>query len=137
MDKEIGNRIDKWLWSVRVFKTRSVATEFCRKGRVTINDVPVKPSKEIHPNDIVHVRKPPVNFVFRVKGIPKSRLGAKLVPEYLENLTPPDELQKLDPSYQAFSIYRERGTGRPTKKERRSLDDFFDPNFEGFDWEDE
>lgn len=102
-----------------------------------MNGNTVKPSHEIHPNDKITVRKPPVNYVFRVKSIPRSRLGAKLVAEYLENLTPAEELQKLDPAFLAFNIYREHGAGRPTKKERRSLDEMFEEGFDGFDWDDE
>lgn len=134
---EVSTRIDKWLWSVRIFKTRSIAIEFCRKGRVTINGNMIKPAREVQVGDTIVVRKPPVNYTFKVKGFPKSRVGAKLVVDYLENLTPADELQKLDPAFMAFNIYRERGTGRPTKKDRRSLDELFEDGFEGFDWDDE
>lgn len=137
MERGISCRIDKWLWSVRIFKTRSVAIEFCRKGRILIDSNPVKPSKEIHPNDIIEVRKPPVKYSFRVKGIPGNRVGAKLVREYLDNVTPIDELQKLDPNFMAFYGMRDRGTGRPTKKDRRDIDSIIDPAFTGFDWDDD
>ncbi|MFP4555908.1 MAG: RNA-binding S4 domain-containing protein [Bacteroidales bacterium] len=115
-------RIDKWLWMVRIFKTRSLATEECKKGRVKINDSEAKPSKEIKPNDTITVRKSPVVYTYIVKDIPKSRVGAKLVPDFFENITPDDELAKLEPGFMAFQGTRKRGTGRPTKKERRTLD---------------
>ena len=132
-----SSRIDKWLWSVRIFKTRAIASEYCKKGRVLIKDMSVKPAKEIHIGDIVVVRKPPVNYSFRVKGIPKNRIGAKLTPDYLENITSSDELQKLDPNFMAFYGNRDKGTGRPTKKERRSIDDVLDSSPNDFDWDDE
>ena len=122
MSDESNSRIDKWLWTVRIFKTRSLATEECKKTRVKINNADVKPSKEVKSGDVVSVRKPPVLFTFVVKDIPKSRVGAKLVPDYLEDITPPEELGKLDPGFLAFQGARERGSGRPTKKERRTLD---------------
>lgn len=134
---EDSSRIDKWLWSVRIFKTRSLASEYCKKGRVLIKDTAVKPAKEIHIGDLIIVRKPPVNYSFCVKGIPKNRIGAKLVSEYLENVTSQDELQKLDPNFMAFYGNRDRGTGRPTKKERRSIDTILDLNPGDFDWDDE
>ncbi len=122
MDNETAARIDKWLWTVRIFKTRSLATEECKKGRVKVNDAEVKPSKEVKPGDMVTVRKPPVVYSYVVKDVPKSRVGAKLVPDYLENITPADELAKLEPGFLAFQGSRPRGAGRPTKKERRTLD---------------
>jgi ribosome-associated heat shock protein Hsp15 len=128
-------RVDKWLWFVRVFKTRTLATEYCRKGRIVRNGVALKPAQEIQIGDTLTVRKPPVTYTFRVKDLPKNRLGAKLVDGYMENLTPPVELQKLDPSFMAFNIYRERGTGRPTKKERREIDELLDSGYGGFDWD--
>lgn len=126
-------RIDKWLWTVRVFKTRTLAAEACKKGRVKINDIEVKPSKEVKIGDIVSVRKPPINYSYTVKGVPKNRIGAKLLIDYIENTTPEDELQKLEPGFLAFQGYRQRGLGRPTKKERRLLDSIIDS--EGDDWE--
>ena len=117
-----SNRLDKWLWMVRIFKTRSLATDACKKGRVWVNNSEAKASKEVKLGDSVMVRKPPVNYSFTVKGVPKNRVGAKLVSEYLENITPSDELSKLEPGFLAFQTYRPKGAGRPTKKERRSLD---------------
>lgn len=127
-------RIDKWLWTVRIFKTRTQAAEACKKGRVKINDTEVKPSKELKVGDSVSVRKPPINYSYIVKGIPKNRVGAKLLSEYFENTTPDDELQKLEPGFLAFQGYRQRGLGRPTKKERRLLDSIKDSD--GDEWDD-
>ncbi len=129
------SRIDKWLWTVRIFKTRTIAAETCKKGRVTINQTEAKASKEVKVGDLVTVRKPPVNYSFTVKGIPKNRVGAKLLLDFIENITPEDELQKLEPGFLAFQGIRERGTGRPTKKERRLLDSAKDLAFD--DWDDE
>lgn len=120
-------RIDKWLWEVRLYKTRSNAADACKNGRIYVNNALVKPSRDIKVGDTIRVRKPPVTFTFRVLALPKGRLGAKLVPEHMENLTPPEELQKLDPAYMAFGLQRDRGAGRPTKKERRSLEGIFGP----------
>lgn len=134
---EESSRIDKWLWAVRIFKTRSIASEYCKKGRVLIKETSIKPAKEIRIGDIITVRKPPVNYQFRVKGIPKNRIGAKLTPDYIENITPQDELQKLDPNFIAFYGNRDRGAGRPTKKERRSIDNALDSSQNDFDWDDD
>lgn len=127
-------RIDKWLWFVRIFKTRSIATEYIRKGRVSVNGSLVKPAREVQEGDTVIVRKPPVAYTFRIKGLPKSRLGAKLVSDYMENLTPEEELQKLDPNFMVFNVHRDPGTGRPTKKDRRMLDEMID---DWFDWDED
>lgn len=137
MEQENNNRIDKWLWSVRIFKTRSIAAEYCKKGRVIINNIQVKPAKLIRIGDIIVVRKPPINYSFLVKGIPRNRIGAKLVSDYIENITSQEELQKLDPNFIAFYGTRERGTGRPTKKERRSIDSVIDSTVDSFDWDDD
>jgi ribosome-associated heat shock protein Hsp15 len=122
MAEESNARIDKWLWMVRIFKTRSLATDECKKGRIKINESDIKPSKEVKVGDIVSVRKPPVVFTYKVKGFPKNRVGAKLVAEFLEDLTPAEEMQKLEPGFMAFQGARAKGTGRPTKKERRTLE---------------
>ena len=137
MEKESNSRIDKWLWSVRIFKTRSIAAEYCKKGRVFIKENQVKPSKEIHIGDIIIVRRPPITYSFRVMGIPRNRVGAKLTPEFLENITHQEELQKLDANFMVFYGNRERGAGRPTKKERRSIDGILDLPSDDFDWDDE
>ena len=125
-------RIDKWLWAVRIFKTRSDAAEACRTNRVTLGGSYVKPSREIKPGDMVTVRKTIVTYSFRVLALASSRLGAKLVPEYAENITPQSELDKLNIPRETIFIQRDRGTGRPTKRERREIDslmeEFFDPD---------
>lgn len=117
-------RVDKWLWAVRVFKTRTIATDAIKKGRVTVNDVLVKPSRTIKPGDIVKVRKPPVTYSFRVLQCVQNRLGAKLVPEYMENITPQSELDLLDVVRISGFIDRRKGLGRPTKREGRDLASF-------------
>lgn len=118
-------RVDKWLWAVRVYKTRSEATEACRKGHATIGNIAVKPSREIHAGEIIRVRKNPITRSFRVIELTEKRLSAKLVPGYMEDITPPEELKIIEIQHDMNWISRERGTGRPTKKERRDLDDFF------------
>ena len=117
-------RIDKWLWAVRLYKTRSLATDACKNGRITINGVTVKPSKTVHEGDTVTVRKPPVTYTFRVLQAIENRVGAKLVPEMLENLTPREQYDILEMNRISGFVNRARGTGRPTKKDRRDLDDF-------------
>jgi len=118
-------RIDKWMWATRIFKTRTIALEACKKNRVTVNDIPAKPSRMIKIGDIIQVRKPPVTYSFKVLDIPTNRIGAKLVPQYLENITPPEQYEILELQKIGGFIDRARGTGRPTKKERRELDDFY------------
>lgn len=121
-------RIDKWLWAVRVFKTRTIATEACKRGRVSIGspDVPVKPSRTVAEGDIVYVRKPPVTYTFRVKAVTQNRLGAKLVPDYMENLTPQDQYDLLEVVKISGFVDRRKGLGRPTKREGRELSRFTD-----------
>ncbi len=124
MDEPV--RIDKWLWAVRLFKTRTLATEECKKGRVTIDGISVKPSRVPKPGDIIKVRKNPITYTYKVIGITGKRVGAKLVSEFLLDMTSPDELKILEIRQQMISFDRERGTGRPTKKDRRELDKFQD-----------
>jgi ribosome-associated heat shock protein Hsp15 len=119
-DKSI--RIDKYLWSVRIFKTRSVASEECRKGRVLISNVQVKPSRTITKNEIIFVRKPPVIYTYRVIEPIEKRVSSKLVQLFIEDITSEEEKLKLDFRNISGSFYREKGTGRPTKKERRQMD---------------
>jgi len=126
MTTESSARVDKFLWAVRIFKTRSLATDECRKGRVLINNVQVKPSRNIGRNEIITIRKPPVNYTYKVIDLTENRVGAKLVQHYIENLTPKSEISKLNLSRTAMLNFRDRGTGRPTKKERRNLNKFFD-----------
>jgi len=118
-------RIDKWLWSVRLYKNRSIATDACDKGHILADGLPVKPSRHVKPGDVYKVRRPPIYRSYQVLGFPKSRVGAPEVPLYLADITPPEELLILQMLKDMIWITRERGTGRPTKKERRDLDDFF------------
>jgi ribosome-associated heat shock protein Hsp15 len=114
-------RIDKFLWSVRVYATRSLATEECKKGRVTIGGVAVKAARVVKVGDVILVRKNPVTYTYRIIELLGKRVGAKLVAQYVEDITPPEELQKLDDA-QGGSLYlRDRGAGRPTKKDRRDI----------------
>ena len=122
-------RIDKWLWATRIFKTRTIALEECKKNRVMVNEVPAKPSRMIRIGDIISVRKPPITYSFKVVGLTSNRVGAKLVPEYWENITPPEQYEILNLQKISGFIDREKGTGRPTKKERRDLDEFSVPSF--------
>lgn len=117
-------RIDKWLWAVRLFKTRTLAAEACKKGRVSVNGTQIKPSKTVKPGEVVQVRKPPVTYSFKVLQAIEKRIGAKLVPEVMENVTAPDQYELLEMSKISGFVDRARGTGRPTKKDRRSLDEF-------------
>lgn len=120
-----GVRIDKWLFAVRLFKTRSIAAEECKKGKVLINGIAVKPSREIHEGETIQVKRPPITRSYKVIALTESRMAAKLVPEYLLETTPVSELEILEVQKNMSFFNRERGTGRPTKKERRDLDDFF------------
>ncbi|MFZ6037334.1 MAG: RNA-binding S4 domain-containing protein [Bacteroidota bacterium] len=130
-------RIDKWLWAVRIFKTRTIAAEAIKKGRVIVGGVAVKPSRMIRVGDVVQVRKPPVTFSFKVLALSDKRMGAKLVPQFMENITPPDQYELLELNKISGFVDRQRGTGRPTKKDRRDLEQFTDQfDFENFDWDD-
>ena len=133
-------RLDKWLWAARIFKTRSIAADACKNGRVTIGGVKQKASKMIKEGDSIEVRKPPITYSFKVLKAIQNRVGAKLVPEVLENVTAKEQLELLEMNRIGGFIGRARGTGRPTKKERRELDDFIQPAFFGdfdFDLDDE
>lgn len=131
-------RIDKWLWAVRIFKTRTIATEACKKGRVSIGGVVVKPSRMVKVGDVVDVRKPPITYSFRVLALTENRLGAKLVPGYMENITPASELHLLDMVKISGFIDRRKGLGRPTKREGRELNRFTEQSFnpDGWDFDD-
>lgn len=124
-------RIDKWLWAARIFKTRSMAAAACKKGQVSIKGSQIKPSRMIKEGDVIEVRKSPVTFSFKVKQAIEKRVGAKLVPEILENVTPPEQYELLEMSKISGFVDRARGTGRPTKKDRRSLEEFTTPEFFG------
>ena len=117
-------RIDSFLWAVRLFKTRSIAQDACRKGRVAINNVTAKPAKMVMMGDIISVRKPPVTLSFKVLQTTTNRMGAKLVPEYILNVTPPEQYELLELKRMSGYVDRAQGLGRPTKRERRDLEQF-------------
>ena|SRR5690554_2339653 len=119
-------RIDKWLWAVRIFKTRTVASEACKKGRVLIGETGVKPSRNVRVGEVIKVKKPPVTYSIKVLALAEKRMGARLVPEYMENVTPQEQYELLELNRISGFVDRQRGTGRPTKKERRDLDQFAD-----------
>ncbi|MBQ8361741.1 MAG: RNA-binding S4 domain-containing protein [Bacteroidaceae bacterium] len=127
---KIEARIDKWLWAARVFKTRTIAAEACKKGRISIGGTAVKPARMVRPGDIIEVRKPPVTYSFKVLQAIENRVGAKLVPEVMENVTPPAQYELLEMSRISGFVDRARGTGRPTKKDRRAMEEFTTPVFE-------
>ncbi|MDR2125993.1 MAG: RNA-binding S4 domain-containing protein [Prevotellaceae bacterium] len=115
-------RIDKWLWAVRIYKTRSDAASACKHGKITINNTECKPSRTIKKGEIVTVRKLPVIYTYRVIDITENRQSAKNTAQYVENITPPEETAKLDMKNITTFVHRDKGSGRPTKKERRMLD---------------
>lgn len=133
MAKEV--RIDKWLWAVRIFKTRTIATEACKKGRISMGGVNVKPSRTVKAGDVIDVRKPPVTYSFRVLDVTENRMGAKLVPNYLENITAPEQYELLDMIRISGFVDRQKGLGRPTKREGRALREFTEMTDDGFDFE--
>ena len=126
MERQSEIRIDKFLWAVRIYKTRSIASDECRKGRILISGIQVKPSRSITKDEIIVVRKPPVNYTYRVIEPIENRVSAKLVSKFVEDLTPEEEKLKLDLSHSGATFHRDKGTGRPTKKERRLIDRFQD-----------
>ena len=129
-------RIDKWMWAARIFKTRTIAAEACKKGRVCINGAQAKAARMVKPGDVIQVRKPPVTYSFKVLQAIEKRIGAKLVPEVLENVTTPDQYELLEMSRISGFVNRAKGTGRPTKKDRRSLEAFTTPEFmDDFDFD--
>ena len=131
-------RIDKWLWVARIFKTRSIAADACKNGRVTVGGTNVKPSRMVKVGETVSVRKPPITYSFKILQAIEQRVGAKLIPQVYENVTTPDQYELLEMTRISGFVDRARGTGRPTKKERRSLDAFIGPSLEGFDdWDDD
>ncbi len=130
-------RIDKWLWTMRLFKTRSLAADYCKKGRVMIHGISVKPSRMIKVGDIIQIRRAPVTFSFKVIALSQNRLNAKLIADYMENVTSPDQLALLEVAFVNGFVDRNRGLGRPTKKERRDLDSFTDQSDTDFLWFDE
>ncbi len=130
-------RIDKWLWATRIFKTRSIATDACKKGRVAIDGVTIKPSRMVKVGDTVSVRKPPVTYTFEVVGLTEARVGAKLVPNFLKNLTSPDQYELLDMVRISGFVNRQKGLGRPTKKEGRELAQFTESAFYDYDFDED
>ena len=134
-------RIDKWLWAARIYKTRTLAADACKNGRITINGAQTKPSRTVKAGDKVGVKKPPITYTFLVKQPIEKRVGAKLLPDILENITAPEQYELLEMSRISGFVDRARGTGRPTKKDRRAIDDFQTPEFmdglEDFDFDEE
>jgi len=123
-------RIDKYLWCLRYYKSRSIATQACKKGAVKINNVSIKPSRDIFPGDILQVRIKQINYTLQILDLPKSRLGAKLVDLYRKDTTPKEAFEKIELLKYSKEYYRKKGTGRPSKKDRRYLEDFTDSNSE-------
>ncbi len=119
-------RLDKWLWAARIFKTRTLAAAACKRGQVSVSGAQMKPSRMVKVGDIIDVRKPPITYSFRILQAIEHRVGAKLIPEILENVTAPEQYELLEMNRISGFVGRARGTGRPTKKERRALDDFAD-----------
>lgn len=130
-------RIDKWLWAARIFKTRSIAADACKNSRVTIGGQNVKPSHTVKAGEVVSVKKPPIVYSFKILKTIEQRVGAKLIPEIYENVTDPKQYELLEMSRISGFVDRARGTGRPTKKERRALDAFVDPALFGFEDDEE
>ena len=134
-------RIDKWLWAARIFKTRSIAADACKNGRVTKNGMNMKPSHMVKVGETVSVKKPPITYSFKILKTIEQRVGAKLLPEIYENVTDPKQYELLEMSRISGFVDRARGTGRPTKKDRRAIDDFQAPEFldglEDFDFDEE
>ena len=133
-------RIDKWLWAVRVFKTRSLATDACKMNRVSINGQLTKPSRLVKEGDVISDRKPPIEYSFKVLRILNNRVGAKLVPEYMENVTPKEQYDILELQRLSRFVDRAKGLGRPTKKDRRDMESFIEDmpaGMELFDWDED
>ena len=124
-------RIDKWMWATRIFKTRTIATDACKKNRVSVGGITVKPSRMIKTGEVIAILKPPVTYSFRVLNVTEKRMGAKFVPQYYENITSPEEYELLELKKISGFVDRAKGMGRPTKKERRDLDDFTSSESEG------
>lgn len=138
--KEVSEvRIDKWMWAVRLFKTRSLAADACKKGKVQMSGTNVKASRNVKVGDVIQIKRPPIVYSFKVLALSENRMGAKLVPDFMENVTSVDQLELLEMSrYSAFGV-RDRGTGRPTKKDRRDLEVYMEYEDEDmfFDFDDD
>jgi ribosome-associated heat shock protein Hsp15 len=131
-------RIDKFLWAMRIYKTRSIAADACKNGRITMNGVQLKPSRTFHIGDTFSVRKGPITYTYRILQLCQNRLGAKLVPEYIRDITPKEQLELLELARLAGQSGRDRGTGRPTKKDRRDVEVFMsDAYLDEIDWDDD
>ena len=131
-------RIDKFLWAMRIYKTRSIAADACKYGRITMNGVQLKPSRTFHVGDTFSVRKGPITYTYRILQLCQNRLGAKLVPEYLRDITSKEQLELLELARLAGQSGRDRGTGRPTKKDRRDIEVFMsDAYLDEIDWDDD
>ena len=130
-------RIDKWLWAVRLFKTRTLAAEACKKGKVIIQNVQVKPSRNVKVGDVVCIKRNPILFSFKVIALAENRMNAKLVAGFMENVTTADQLELIELAKLAGQSGRDRGTGRPTKKERRDIEEYTEPIFmdDDGDWD--
>ena len=123
-------RVDKYLWAMRIYKTRSIATDACKCGRVKMNGVEIKPSRAFHVGDVFTVRKGSITYTYRILQLASNRLGAKMVPEYLQDITPKEQLELLELARYAAQSGRDRGTGRPTKKDRRDIEQFFSDDYD-------
>ena len=135
-------RIDKFLWSVRLYKTRSKATEACRAGKVKIGGKNIRPAKTVSEGDLFQLKKGPITYSFKIKELLSSRVGAKLVADYIENFTTKEELEKLEVMKLSYSQFRSKGQGRPTKKDRRTIDslefdEMEDSSWDNWEWEEE
>ncbi len=131
-------RVDKYLWAMRIYKTRSIAADACKNGRITMNGVQLKPSRTFKIGDRFSVRKGPITYSYRVLQLSENRLGAKLVPDYMQDITAPDQLELLELARMAGQTGRDRGTGRPTKKDRREIETFMSDSYlDEIDWEEE
>ena len=124
-------RIVKWMWATRIFKTRTIAAEACKKGRIMIGGVTIKPSRMIKVGDVIQVRKPPITYSFKVLALAENRMGAKLVPQYLENVTPPEQYELIEMIRISGFVNRAKGEGRPTKRDGRELKKFTEDSFFG------
>lgn len=125
-------RVDKYLWCTRYFKTRSMATNACKKGQIKVNEQVVKPSREVYATDKIELRKDQINYIIKVNDIPPSRVGAKIVDLYRTDVTPKEAFEAKELLKYSKDYYRKKGMGRPTKKDRRDIDDFYDAPEEEF-----
>ena len=131
-------RVDKYLWAMRIYKTRSIAADACKNGRITMNGVQLKPSRTFHVGDTFNVRKGPITYTYRVLQLSENRLGAKVVPEYMRDCTSPEQLELLELARLAGQSGRDRGTGRPTKKDRRDIETLMSDSYlDEIDFDDE